>query len=235
MLFRFISDDEYKELTNPDHINNAMENNFERCGDGTIQSWSEKPLYAFYSHLDQAFDLLDDKTLTYLAAINDSRVGVTPTQLKDHDIVTIDRYNLMDVLIIWKGTRKHALERVYEDKIFPYENSKEDEDYRQFRRFGKCWQDLKRPSEIQFPEQGDKILYEPISDRYVAIQYNNYRRRFEIKADALGYGFKTHDSCYKFITKSHDNYYQASAGSSYLETAYEQASYCGFGDYSDYC
>ena len=235
MLFRFISNDEYEELTNPDHVNEAMENNFERFGDGTIQSESKKPLYAFYGNLDQAFDLLDDKTLTHLVAINDSRVGITTTQLKGHDIVTIDRYNLMDVLVIWKGTRKHALERVYEDKIFPYENSKEDEDYRQFRRFGKCWQDLKRPSEINFPEQGDKILYEPISDRYVAIQYDNYRRRFEIKADALGYGFKTRDSCYKFITKSHDKYYNAQAGSSHLETAYEQASYCGFGDYSDYC
>ena len=72
-------------------------------------------------------------------------------------------------------------------------------------------------------------------DVTVTIQYDNYRRRFEIKADALGYGFKTRDSCYKFITKSHDKYYNAQAGSSHLETAYEQASYCGFGDYSDYC
>lgn len=47
MLFRFISNDEYEELTNPDHVNEAMENNFERFGDGTIQSESKKTTVCF--------------------------------------------------------------------------------------------------------------------------------------------------------------------------------------------
>lgn len=47
MLFRFISNDEYEELTNPDHVNEAMENNFERFGDGTIQSESKNRFMLF--------------------------------------------------------------------------------------------------------------------------------------------------------------------------------------------
>lgn len=47
--------------------------------------------------------------------------------------------------------------------------------------------------------------------------------------------YDTEEKVIRNFTKSHDKYYNAQAGSSHLETAYEQASYCGFGDYSDYC
>lgn len=239
MLFRFITDNEYERLTNPDAVNEDMSNHFDGLCKSSILSTPEEPLYAFYDQLDKAFVTLDDDELTYLVAIDDTRVAHKPGHMNGYDSVLINSYTLMDVFFIWKGTRKHALERVYENRIFPYTSASKDEDTHPFRAQGHWLNQLPRPSELTFSAHGLNIV--SCSDRYVAISFDDVTRRFVIVADALGYGFKSHDSCQKFITKSHDKYIakerQAVRRGGYydLETAYEQASYCGFGDYADYC
>lgn len=239
MLFRFITDSEYERLTNPDAVKEDMSNNFNGLCKSSILSNPESPLYAFYDQLDKAFANLDDDELTYLVAIDDARVTHKPGHMNGYEAVLISSYTLMDVFFIWKGTRKHALERVYENHIFPYTSTSEDENTHPFRVQGHLLNQLPRPSEITFSAHGLNIV--SCHDRYVAISFDNVTRRFVIVADALGYGFKSHESCQKFITKSHDKYIEKERTSDRrkgyydLDTAYEQASYCGFGDYADYC
>ena len=241
MIFHFITTDEYKKLTNPDNVKRDMPRNFEDICHASLYSSPDKPIYGFYDHLDMAFDVLDNPKLTHLVAIDDNRVTLTPDYLNNTPVFTIDHYTLMDVFFIWKGTRKHALERVYENRIFPYKSASEDENQRRFRSQGDGLERLPAPSELTYPEFGTKILHDKTSDRYVAIDFDNADRRFVIVADALGHGFKSHESCQKFITKSHDKYIEKERTSDRrkgyydLDTAYEQASYCGFGDYADYC
>lgn len=239
MLFRFITEDEYEKLTNPDAVKEDMSNNFDGLCKSGILSNPEEPLYAFYDQLDKAFVALDDDELTYLVAIDDARVIHKPGHMNGYNAVLIDHYTLMDVFFIWKGTRKHALERVYENRIFPYASTSEEEDTHPFRTQGHLLNQLPRPSEISFSQHGLNIV--SCNDRYVTISFDDVTRRFVITSDALGYGFKSHESCQKFITKSHDKYIEKERqavrrGGHYdLETAYEQASYSGFGDYADYC
>ena len=239
MLFQFITDSEYERLTNPDTVKEDMNNQFEGLCKSSILSSPESPLYAFYDQLDKAFANLDDDELTYLVAIDDARVTHKPGHMNGYEAVLISSYTLMDVFFIWKGTRKHALERVYENHIFPYTSTSEDENTHPFRVQGHLLNQLPRPSEITFSAHGLNIV--SCHDRYAAISFDNVTRRFVIVADALGYGFKSHESCQKFITKSHDKYIEKERTSDRrngyydLETAYEQASYCGFGDYADYC
>lgn len=239
MLFRFITDSEYERLTNPDTVKEDMSNNFNGLCKSSILSNPEEPLYTFYDQLDKAFATLDDDELTYLVAIDDARVTHKPGHMNGYDAILIDSYTLMDVFFIWKGTRKHALERIYENRIFPYSSTSEDEDKHPFRCQGHLLNQLPRPSELSFSQHGLNIV--SCNDRYVAISFDDITRRFVIVTDALGYGFKSHESCQKFITKSHDKYIEKERTSdrrkSYydLDTAYEQASYCGFGDYADYC
>lgn len=239
MIFHFITTDEYETLTNPDNVNRDMHRNFEDICHASLYSSPNKPIYGFYDHLDMAFDVLDNPKLTHLVAIDDNRVTLTPDYLNNTPVFTIDHYTLMDVFFIWKGTRKHALERVYENHIFPYTSTSEDENTHPFRVQGHLLNQLPRPSEITFSTHGLNIV--SCNNRYVAISFDDVTRRFVIVADALGYGFKSHESCQKFITKSHDKYIEKERTSDRrkgyydLETAYEQASYCGFGDYADYC
>ena len=239
MLFRFITDSEYERLTNPDTVKEDMNNQFEGLCKSSILSSPESPLYAFYDQLDKAFANLDDDELTYLVAIDDARVTRKPGHMNGYEAILISSYTLMDVFFIWKGTRKHALERVYENRIFPYTSTSEDENTHPFRVQGHLLNQLPRPSEITFSAHGLNIV--SCHDRYVAISFDNVTRRFVIVADALGYGFKSHESCQKFITKSHDKYIEKERTSDRrkgyydLDTAYEQASYCGFSDYADYC
>ena len=47
MLFRFITDDEYEKLTNPDAIKEDMSNHFDGLCKSGISSTPEEPLYAF--------------------------------------------------------------------------------------------------------------------------------------------------------------------------------------------
>ena len=239
MIFHFITTDEYETLTNPDNVKRDMPRNFEDICHASLYSSPDKPIYGFYNHLDMTFDVLDNPKLTHLVAIDDNRVTLTPNYLNNTPIFTINHYTLMDVFFIWKGTRKHALERVYENRIFPYTSTSEDEDTRPFRVQGHLLNQLPRPSEITFSAHDLNIVN--CHDRYVAISFDDVTRRFVIVADALGYGFKSHESCQKFITKSHDKYIEKERTSDRrkgyydLDTAYEQASYCGFGDYADYC